>query len=286
MKTRLHRPAIRRRGPRRIRAPVPARRRTARRQPRRRSAHDLRARLRHLEERVPGRRGPRRGVTVRRFATAATRDIDAFNAFSERIYHKSAQPRRRDGVAEAAGTVEPGLIEYLRPQPSAVRRPDLLHLPVCADGAGLEMRRSAASSCRPRTTSRRSSWEIFKEVFASRPRSANLPRASAVRRSPVSRIGRCSRRRRRRHRHAAAAGLPAHPGAAARRRQGARRGGEATEAEATRERPRRSISRRISSPAARCSAAAPFATARWSLYGGPHRPGQGLRRADQYFTST
>ena len=29
-----------------------------------------------------------RGVTVRRFASAATRDIDAFNAFSERILDK------------------------------------------------------------------------------------------------------------------------------------------------------------------------------------------------------
>jgi hypothetical protein len=29
-----------------------------------------------------------RGVTVRRFATAATRDIDAFNALSQRIYDR------------------------------------------------------------------------------------------------------------------------------------------------------------------------------------------------------
>ena len=49
-----------------------------------------------------------RGVTVRRFANAQTRDIDAFNRYSEWIFNKPAHTRRRDGVAAAAGAVVPG----------------------------------------------------------------------------------------------------------------------------------------------------------------------------------
>jgi glycosyltransferase involved in cell wall biosynthesis len=55
-----------------------------------------------------------RGVTVRRFATAATRDIEAFNAFSEQIYDK---PHRRNDEMEwlkQQGPWSPGLIEFLR----------------------------------------------------------------------------------------------------------------------------------------------------------------------------
>jgi glycosyltransferase involved in cell wall biosynthesis len=57
-----------------------------------------------------------RGVTVRRFATAATRDIDDFNAYSDRIYN---QPHSRDEEMEwlkRQGPWVPGLIEYLRRQ--------------------------------------------------------------------------------------------------------------------------------------------------------------------------
>jgi glycosyltransferase involved in cell wall biosynthesis len=55
-----------------------------------------------------------RGVTVRRFPTAATRDIDAFNAFSEQIYDK---PHRRNDEMEwlrQQGPWSPALIEFLR----------------------------------------------------------------------------------------------------------------------------------------------------------------------------
>jgi glycosyltransferase involved in cell wall biosynthesis len=55
-----------------------------------------------------------RGVTVRRFATAATRDIDDFNDFSERIYDK---PHSRGDEMEwlkRQGPWTPGLIEHLR----------------------------------------------------------------------------------------------------------------------------------------------------------------------------
>ncbi len=57
-----------------------------------------------------------RGVTVRRFATAATRDLDAFNRYSEWIY---ANPHSRADEMEwlkQQGPWTPGLIEYLRKQ--------------------------------------------------------------------------------------------------------------------------------------------------------------------------
>ena len=50
-------------------------------------------------------------------------------------------------------------------------------------------------SCRPRTTSRPSTSEIYKDVFSSRRPSATSPRASGASSSGSSRIGRCSRRR-------------------------------------------------------------------------------------------
>src|SRR5262245_54686771 len=55
-----------------------------------------------------------RGVTVRRFANARTRDIDAFNRFSDRIFQ---QPHGRSDELEwlkQQGPWCPSLIEYLR----------------------------------------------------------------------------------------------------------------------------------------------------------------------------
>ena len=55
-----------------------------------------------------------RGVTIRRFANATTRDIEAFNRYSEWIYH---QPHTRADEMEwlkQQGPWCPGLIEYLR----------------------------------------------------------------------------------------------------------------------------------------------------------------------------
>ena len=57
-----------------------------------------------------------RGVTVRRFATAATRDIDDFNAFSERIYDKPHSRADEMEWLKRQGPWVPGLIEHLRRQ--------------------------------------------------------------------------------------------------------------------------------------------------------------------------
>ena len=57
-----------------------------------------------------------RGVTVRRFAVAATRDIAAFNALSERIYDKPHSPADEMEWLKQQGPWVPGLIEYLRRQ--------------------------------------------------------------------------------------------------------------------------------------------------------------------------
>ena len=55
-----------------------------------------------------------RGVTVRRFANARTRDIDAFNRYSDWIFTTPHTARRRDGVAASSRAVVPGAARYLR----------------------------------------------------------------------------------------------------------------------------------------------------------------------------
>ena len=64
----------------------------------------------------------------------------------------------------------PGAARVPRAQPSAVRRPDLLHLSLRADRARhAASRRTRASSCRPRTTSRRSISRSTRSCSARRP---------------------------------------------------------------------------------------------------------------------
>jgi glycosyltransferase involved in cell wall biosynthesis len=55
-----------------------------------------------------------RSVTVRRFATAATRDIDSFNAFSERIFGKPHSRADEMEWLKRQGPWSPNLIEHLR----------------------------------------------------------------------------------------------------------------------------------------------------------------------------
>jgi glycosyltransferase involved in cell wall biosynthesis len=57
-----------------------------------------------------------RGVTVRRFASAATRDIEAFNTYSEWIYNNPHNRADEMEWLKQQGPWCPGLIEYLRRQ--------------------------------------------------------------------------------------------------------------------------------------------------------------------------
>ena len=57
-----------------------------------------------------------RGVTIRRFATTQTRDIEAFNRYSEWIYHNPHSRADEMEWLKQQGPWSPGLIEHLRRQ--------------------------------------------------------------------------------------------------------------------------------------------------------------------------
>ena len=77
-----------------------------------------------------------RGVTVRRFANARTRDIAGVQQVLGLDLQQHAT-RRQDEMEwlKQQGPWSPGLIDYLERHHQHVRRPDLLHLPLRADGA-------------------------------------------------------------------------------------------------------------------------------------------------------
>ena len=54
-----------------------------------------------------------RGVTVRRFATARTRDLASFNRLSERVFHERHSPQDELEWLKQQGPWAPGLIDYL-----------------------------------------------------------------------------------------------------------------------------------------------------------------------------
>jgi len=55
-----------------------------------------------------------RGVTVRRFATARTRDAQAFNRLSDRLYHEKHTAQDELEWLKQQGPWSPGLVEYLQ----------------------------------------------------------------------------------------------------------------------------------------------------------------------------
>ena len=54
-----------------------------------------------------------RGVTVRRFAVARTRDIQSFNRLSERVFHEKHTPQDEMEWLKQQGPWAPGLVDYL-----------------------------------------------------------------------------------------------------------------------------------------------------------------------------
>ena len=135
MKNRLHRPALRRRDPRRVRVPLPPDRRAPRATPSGRSADDLRRRLHHLEERVPRGLRPRtrrHGPAVRQRPHPRHPGVQPLLGVD---LQQPAHAGRRDRVAAAAGPVVPGAARVPRAQPAPVRRPDLLHVSLRPDRA-------------------------------------------------------------------------------------------------------------------------------------------------------
>jgi glycosyltransferase involved in cell wall biosynthesis len=55
-----------------------------------------------------------RGVTVRRFATSRTRDMQAFNKLSERVYHEKHSAQDETEWLKQQGPWAPGLVDYLQ----------------------------------------------------------------------------------------------------------------------------------------------------------------------------
>src|SRR4029077_3526126 len=130
-----------------------------------------------------------RGVTVRRFANAQTRDLAAFNRYSEWIY---SHPHSRNDEMEwlkQQGPWCPALVEHLRRQQQQydvlvfftyLYAPTVLGLEVCPrGGCGAELSSAAAVCwCQRRTRSRRSGSTSSRMSSAVPRRSCTTPTAS------------------------------------------------------------------------------------------------------------
>ena len=118
-----------------------------------------------------------RGVTVRRFANAQDARHQRLQPLLGVDLQPPAHARRRDGVAAAAGPLVVRRCWIPRAQPPAVRRarsssPTSTRRPCSARGS----RRTRASSCRRRTTSRRSISASTRSCSACPPASPTTPK--------------------------------------------------------------------------------------------------------------
>ena len=122
-----------------------------------------------------------RGVTVRRFANAQTRDIQAFNRYSEWIFnHEHTRDDEMEWLRQQ-GPWCPALLEYLErhhQQYDVLIFFTYLYAPTVLGHR--RSRRTRASWCRPRTTSRRSTSRSTRSCSACRPASPTTPRSSGA----------------------------------------------------------------------------------------------------------
>ena len=181
-------------------------------QPRRRRADHLRARLRHVEERVSRRRRPhprRHGAAVRQRAHARHRRVQQLLRLD---LQQPAQPRRRDGVAEAAGPVVPRRSSSTcggnQQQYDVLIFFTYLYAPTVLGLEVAPQRSILVSTAHDEPAIR---LEIFKDVF-SKPAALCYLTESERRfvQQQFRRAAAARRRRRRRRRSPAAAAVPAH----------------------------------------------------------------------------
>ncbi len=74
-----------------------------------------------------------RGVTVRRFANDTTRDIAAFDRYSDWIFNNPHSRADEMEWLKQQGPWSSALTNYLQRESSAVRRSDFLHVSLCHD---------------------------------------------------------------------------------------------------------------------------------------------------------
>ena len=123
----------------------------------------------------PGERR-RTACAVRRFPVEEERDLAAFNRFCETLYDRPHTDEDERDLAAPAGSLRAARwCEALRAQQDRFRGRPVLHLPLLPDlSRACGPRRSARSSCRPPTTSRRCASASTTSVFA-RPRALRVP---------------------------------------------------------------------------------------------------------------